>query len=208
MGRMGTTEAVVPGVADLGGECRQEPSRDCWHVPQQHLEPPGAEYGELAVHLGGDGGRPWRRVEERQLSEVVTGSERSGRCAVAVDVRLPGEKDEERLHWLVLPESPRRCRRRSGRGVHQLNRPASAMSASVRVALTTKASITTANARPMPNILTTATPDVAMATKTIVRMTAAAVTMPPVRCRPRTMAVLLEPDRSYSSFMRASTKTS
>ena len=70
------------------------------------------------------------------------------------------------------------------------------------------ASMITASAIPMPNILMNVIPDVANAMNTIARSAAAAVTMRPVRSSPMATELVLSPLRSYSSLIRESRNTS
>src|SRR5262249_6405875 len=98
--------------------------------------------------------------------------------------------------------------RRIQAGAHQFASPAMRMKAGTSVARITNASISTAMARPTPKILMNETPEVAKAMKTTLMSTAAAVTIRPVRSRPRATECVVSWVRSCSSLMRESKKTS
>jgi hypothetical protein len=82
------------------------------------------------------------------------------------------------------------------------------MNAGTRVARMRKASMSTARARPRPNIFRKVMPEVAKATNTTAISTAAAVTMRPVRSRPTATDVSVSAPLSCSSLMRESRNTS
>jgi hypothetical protein len=82
------------------------------------------------------------------------------------------------------------------------------MNAGTSVARITNASISTASARPIPNSLMKATPDVANARNTTLMSTALAVTMRPVRSKPIATELMLLWLMSCSSLMRERRNTS
>ena len=102
----------------------------------------------------------------------------------------------------------RSCRRRRGAGAHQLKSPARRMKAGTRAPRTRVASMAMATASPTPKSLMNDTPEVAKAKKTAARSRAAAVTMRPLRSRPRATDETLSWVRSYSSLIRLRRKTS
>ena len=106
----------------------------------------------------------------------------------------------------LMPQ--RSWNRRRGPGAHQFQSPASRMNAGTSVPRMRKASISTARVRPMPNSLMKLTRLVAKARNTTAISTAAAVTIRPVRSRPRATERSLSAPWSCSSLMRDSRKTS
>ena len=82
------------------------------------------------------------------------------------------------------------------------------MKAGTSVPRMRKASISTASVRPMPKSLMKVMLLVAKAMNTTAMSSAAAVTIRPVRSRPRATDSSLSPVRSYSSLMRERRNTS
>ena len=92
-------------------------------------------------------------------------------------------------------------------GDHQATGPRSFITAGTRIARTTVASRSTANATPRPSSLTKTSRERTRAPMASARHTAAALTIPPVRSRPRATAWSGVAPASCSSFMRPRRKT-
>src|SRR5262245_42506829 len=111
--------------------------------------------------------------------------------------RRPDDRDDWLRH--VVQCGRARRSRLSQRGRYQLRSPSMAMAAGISTPRTTVASIRTAEAIPMPNILNSIRDSVAKIENTETMITAALVTTPALAPMPPVMACLVGRPRDRSS---------
>ena len=101
---------------DHPGQRREEGSREVGVIPDQSEERRAREPQEGERRLRDHGRRPWPTVEQGDLAEVVAGDQPMDGLASGDDLRLTGDRDEERVSRLALLDRPcprRRTRRSS-----------------------------------------------------------------------------------------------
>ena len=109
---------------------------------------------------------------------------------------------------MASPAVPIAGTRRAQLGAHQFHFPRSRIVAGTSSARTTVASSATASAIPSPSALISTMSANANEAATTTTISAAEVTIRPLRSRPRATASWLSPVRSQTSFIRDSRKTS
>ena len=181
---------LVPGArADLVVLETRDPDAVLLDQPARHLV--GTQRGDCRGRATPQAGAVQRHTRWTEIGHVM-----ASRCS--------GQADERQM-----PRGPQAaCARRIHGGAHQFARPVRRMTDGRRTPRTIVASTSTAVARPTPMSLMNVIPDVAKQRKTVARMTARVVTIPPVLVSPCTTARSVTPSTSWASLIRDMRNTS